>query len=134
MQPLGAMFPIAEAQSRWFTQLMKNRVRLPSVLEMEKEVELRHAKNSAQYVDSLRHTIQVLWIPYMDEICSEFDAKPNFWKLVFTDPVLYLACIFGPCTPYQYRLQGPHTWDGAREAILSVWNRIEAPLKTCKRE
>ncbi|KAG8189376.1 hypothetical protein JTE90_021879 [Oedothorax gibbosus] len=134
VQPLGAMFPIAEAQSRWFTQLMKENVQLPSTPEMEKEVEERRKANAAMFVDSLRHTVEVFWIPYMDEICSEFGAKPNLWKLAFTDPVLFLSCLFGPCTAYQFRLQGPHTWDGARESIFSVWDRVDEPFKTCKRD
>ncbi|CAL1277341.1 unnamed protein product [Larinioides sclopetarius] len=37
------------------------------------------AKNK-QFVPSLRHTLEVIWIPYMDEVCFEFGANPNFWK------------------------------------------------------
>ncbi|XP_054708902.1 flavin-containing monooxygenase 5-like [Uloborus diversus] len=133
VQPLGAMFPIAEAQSRWFVQLMLKKIKLPSKHDMEIEISKRHRQNRDKFVPSLRHTIQVFWISYMDEICSEFGAKPNLWKMALKDPKLAYLCYFGPCTPYQYRLQGPHTWEGAREAIFSAWERIEAPLKTCKR-
>ncbi|KAK5986840.1 hypothetical protein GCK32_011453, partial [Trichostrongylus colubriformis] len=31
---------------------------------------------------------------------------------------------FGPCVPYQYRLQGPHPWKGARDAIMRVDERV----------
>ena len=41
-----------------------------------------------------------------------------------------MTCFFGPCTPYQYRLIGPGQWDGAREAILTQWDRTLKPLKT----
>ncbi|GFY42400.1 dimethylaniline monooxygenase 5 [Trichonephila inaurata madagascariensis] len=133
-QPLGAMFPLSEAQSRWFVQLMKGNVSLPSQSVMEQEIKKRMDQKNNQFVPSLRHALEVIWIPYMDEICSEFNAKPSFWKMAFTDPKLYIACMFGPCTPYQYRLQGPHQWAGAREAILSAWERIEVSLKTFKRD
>lgn len=133
IQPLGSIFPIAEAQARWYAQLMKGNVKLPSVKAMEEEIRNRREGLARRYVNSPRHTIQVDFVSYMDEICSEFGAKPNLWKLALTDPVLFYACL-GPNLPYQYRLQGPHAWDGAREAILTVNERVEAPLKTCRRK
>ena len=30
---------------------------------------------------------------------------------------------FGPCTPYQFRIEGPGQWSGAREAIMGQWDR-----------
>lgn len=97
---------------------------------MKTEVKNRHRRISKRFVNSQRHTIQVEPISYLDEICSEFGAKPNLWKLAITDPVLFYACLIGPCVPYQYRLHGPHAWDGARHAILTLNERVEAPLKT----
>ena len=47
-----------------------------------------------------------------------------------TDPKLALTCYFGPCTPYQFRLQGPGTWDGAREAIMTQMDRVEKATRT----
>lgn len=130
IQPLGSIFPIAEAQARWYAQLMKRKCTLPTTDEMKKEVIDRQEKLSKRYVSSPRHTIQVDFISYMDELCTEFGAKPNFWKMALTDPVLFYACLTGSCVPYQYRLQGPHAWDGARDAIMTVNKRVEAPLKT----
>ena len=129
IQPLGSIFPIAEAQARWYVQLMKGNCKLPSVEEMEEEVKKRQESMAKRYVNSQRHTIQVDYMTYMDEINAEFGAKPNLWKLLLTDPVLFYACL-GPCVSYQYRLQGPHPWDGAREAILTLNKRVEAPLMT----
>ena len=37
-----------------------------------------------------------------------------------------------PCTPYQYRLQGPHPWAGARDAIMTQWDRVFHALNTRK--
>ena len=39
---------------------------------------------------------------------------------------------FGPCTPYQYRLEGPGSWPKAREAIMTQDERILFPLSTRK--
>ena len=50
--------------------------------------------------------------------------------MLLTDPNLAMKCIFGPCTPYQFRLEGPGRWKGARKAIMTQWDRTLAPLKT----
>lgn len=51
---------------------------------------------------------------------------------MFKDPKLFMAIYFGPSVPYQYRLQGPHCWSGARDAILNVNKRIDYPFKSTK--
>ena len=38
--------------------------------------------------------------------------------------------LFGPCIPPTYRLQGPHSWDGARDAVLSSKKNTEMPTMT----
>ncbi|PIO57186.1 hypothetical protein TELCIR_21410, partial [Teladorsagia circumcincta] len=38
---------------------------------------------------------------------------------------------FGPCVPYEYRLEGPHPWSGARNAIMTVDERV---FKRCEIE
>ncbi len=50
--------------------------------------------------------------------------------LFFADPELSLRCVFGPVVPFQYRLVGPGKWAGAREAIVTVWERVLEPMKT----
>jgi hypothetical protein len=49
-------------------------------------------------------------------------------KMFLTDPKLAVKLIFGPPVAYQFRLNGRHQWDGAKKAIETVWNRVEAPL------
>ena len=49
-----------------------------------------------------------------------------------SDPKLAWHVYFGPITPYQYRLRGPHPWPGARQAIMTQWDRVFIPLKTRK--
>ncbi len=47
-----------------------------------------------------------------------------------TDPQLAWQVLFGPVTPFQYRLQGPHAWTGARHHVMTTWERVYAPLRT----
>lgn len=81
-------------------------------------------------MESQRHTIQVDFIDIMDELADLMGVRPNLLSLAFTDPKLALQLLLGPCTPIQYRLQGPGKWDGARKAILTIDERIRKPLMT----
>ncbi|WAR30988.1 FMO5-like protein, partial [Mya arenaria] len=109
IQPLGAIMPISELQCRLATRVFKGKAEAMS----------------ARYVHSPRHTIQVDYIPFLDEL-----ALLNGLKLLLKDRALAMKCIFGPCTPYQFRLEGPGKWKGARKAIMTQWDRTLAPLKT----
>ncbi|XP_072014325.1 flavin-containing monooxygenase 5-like [Amphiura filiformis] len=132
IQPWGAINPIAELQCRWATRVFRGATKLPSRDMMWEDIIRKKNDMKKRYVARQRHTIQVDWIPFMDEVASEFGAKPDLWNLFFKDPVLALRCFFGPCYPYQYRLMGPGMWQGAKEAISTAWDRIEAPTMTRK--
>jgi dimethylaniline monooxygenase (N-oxide forming) len=71
IQPLGAIMPIAEAQSEWVADVIGGRGALPSRAEMEAEVKESEAKLRRRYVASKRHTIQVDFHPYLREIRRE---------------------------------------------------------------
>lgn len=61
----------------------------------------------------------------MDEIASQFGARPNLLRLLLTDPLLWYYCLFKTALPQQYRLQGPHSnYRTARATILSYERRI----------
>jgi len=51
-------------------------------------------------------------------------------RLLMTDPRLAVSVYFGLTTPAQYRLVGPGSWRGARDAILSSRGRMLQPLNT----
>ncbi|XP_033110406.1 dimethylaniline monooxygenase [N-oxide-forming] 5-like [Anneissia japonica] len=129
-QPLGSTIPISEIQSRWAALLFKGAVKAPSQFSMQKDIVLKKEVMEKRYVKSQRHTLQVDWIPYMDEIASEFGVKPNLYKIFLVNPRFALKCLFGPCHPFQYRLMGPGKWDGAKEAIESGLDRVIYPTKT----
>lgn len=130
VQPLGAIMPIAEMQARWATRVFKGCIKLPSVASMMKDVQCKEETMMKRYVSSPRHTIQVDYISYMDEIAELLGVGVSLPRLLLTDPRLGLNLMFGPCTPYQYRLRGPGKWAGARQAILTQWERVAQPMQT----
>jgi len=71
IQPLGAIMPLAEAQSEWVADLLGGRGTLPSPAEMRAEIAKSEAKMRKRYVASKRHTIQVDFQPYLREINRE---------------------------------------------------------------
>uniref|UniRef100_A0A8C4PZQ1 Flavin-containing monooxygenase n=1 Tax=Eptatretus burgeri TaxID=7764 RepID=A0A8C4PZQ1_EPTBU len=119
VQPWGAVMPISEMQGRWTTRIFKGATAYLHILSLKK-----------WYVDSQRHTLQVDYITYMDEIGELIGVKPRFLPLFLRDPALALSVFFEPCTPYQYRLQGPGQWEGAAQAIRTQWDRVLAPTRT----
>ncbi|KAM4629450.1 flavin-containing monooxygenase 5-like [Polymixia lowei] len=130
VQPLGAIMPISEMQARWATRVFKGCNKLPSVAAMLKDAQCKQEAMAKRYVTSQRHTIQVDYVPYMDEIAELVGNQPSILRLLLTDPRLAMSVMLGPCTPYQYRLRGPGKWAGARQAILTQWERVAQPMMT----
>nr|XP_054769781.1 flavin-containing monooxygenase 5-like [Lytechinus pictus] len=132
IQPIGAINPISEIQARWATRVFKGLTKLPSSDQMKADMMSKEEAMAKRYISSQRHTIQVDFIKYMDEVALEFGVKPDFWKMLLSDPVLALKCVCGPYTPYQYRLVGPGQWSGARDAIMTISERVNKPLQSRK--
>ncbi|KAM9384190.1 flavin-containing monooxygenase 5-like [Pholidichthys leucotaenia] len=130
VQPIGAIMPISEMQARWATRVFKGCVKLPSLAVMQNDIQNKKDAMAKRYVTTQRHTIQVDYISYMDEIAEQVGVRPNILKLLLTDPRVGLSLLFGPCTPYQFRLSGPGKWAGARQAILTQWERVAHPMQT----
>lgn len=105
-QSVGAGIPCGELQGRYFAALNAGKITLPNRQTMEMDIDKKLRENKAKYYESERHTFQVNWIPYMDELASEIGVKPNIAKYFFTDFKLFYALLFGPAVPYQYRLIG----------------------------
>ncbi|XP_062413059.1 flavin-containing monooxygenase 5-like [Sardina pilchardus] len=130
IQPLGAIMPISEMQARWATRVFNGSNKLPSMGVMMKDIKCKEEAMAKRYVASSRHTIQVDYVPYMDELAGQVGVQPRFLSLLLRDPGLWLRTVFGPITPYQYRLFGPGQWEGARQAIYTQWERVAQPMKT----
>jgi hypothetical protein len=71
VQPLGAIMPLAEAQSEWVADVLEGKVSLPSPSQMRKVVAREDARMQKRYVTSKRHTIQVDFFPYLRTIRRE---------------------------------------------------------------
>ncbi|XP_034780333.2 flavin-containing monooxygenase 5-like [Acipenser ruthenus] len=130
IQPVGAIMPISELQARWATRVFAELQKLPLEKTMLKDIENKKKAMAKRYVLSQRHTIQVDYIRYMDELAAQLGVRPRLGWLLLRDPRLGLQLLLGPCTPYQYRLCGPGQWAGARRAILTQWDRVAKPLRT----
>ncbi|CAG8449939.1 4418_t:CDS:2 [Dentiscutata erythropus] len=125
IQPVGAIFPITEMQSRYVTSLIKGFIDpLPSPQDMNTAIKNYHNKLRKRYYLSARHTIQVDYLTYLDELSQDLGCYPysleilknfgfNIWKLV----------MFGLRTPVQYRLLGRQCWEGAKDALM-IYNQV----------
>ena len=71
LQPLGAIMPLAEAQSEWIADLLEGKASLPATERMYEVIRREDARMAKRYVASKRHTIQVDFLPYMRAIKRE---------------------------------------------------------------
>lgn len=83
-QPIGAIMPIAEWQSKWVAELLAGTATLPNQVEIKRAIAIEQKRVRRQYVDSSRHTMQIDWYPYVNEIKRELkrNAKPSLWQLI----------------------------------------------------
>ncbi len=72
LQPLGAIMPLAEIQTKWIANLINKKANLPSNDLMKKEIEKETTKLKERYKSSARHTLQVDFHAYKTEIEKEF--------------------------------------------------------------
>ncbi|XP_053335964.1 flavin-containing monooxygenase 5-like [Clarias gariepinus] len=126
----GAIMPMMEMQARWATRVFAGLNQLPPVPIRQKIYEKDQKANMKRCFSPRNAPLEVDFIPYMDSIAREIGVRPNLLWLFLTDPSLGGRVLFGPCTPYQFRLCGPGQWAGARQAILTQWERVYQPLKT----
>jgi hypothetical protein len=70
-QPLGAIFPIAEAQSHWIAEQLVGEYLLPSTREMSRHITDTKKRLESRYVPSRRHTMQVDFDDYFAALARE---------------------------------------------------------------
>jgi dimethylaniline monooxygenase (N-oxide forming) len=71
VQPWGAIMPLAEEQSKWVADLLEEKCQLPPAPAMWTAIENDRAAMQRRYTTSPRHTIQVDFFPYLDELRKE---------------------------------------------------------------
>ncbi|WAR28553.1 FMO5-like protein [Mya arenaria] len=112
----GGVLTMSEIQARWFAEMCKGQVQLPSKSEMEANIAEEKIVCSSKYYKSARHTIQRDPIVYNDEIADLIGAKPS----PMTNPGLAWRLLLSSCGASQWRLQGPNSWSGAADAVKKV--------------
>lgn len=78
VQPWGAVIPLAEEQSKWVADLLEGRCGLPPRPDLEREIDERRNSVQRRYVPSPRHTIQVDFYSYLDELRKERRRAKRF--------------------------------------------------------
>jgi cation diffusion facilitator CzcD-associated flavoprotein CzcO len=86
IQPVGALPPLAEQQARWVAQLIDG-APLPTVAAMQAEIQRDQAALKEQYQDRPRHTIQVDYWPYIDEMRELCEANEEAMPVSSTPEV-----------------------------------------------
>jgi hypothetical protein len=71
VQPLGAIMPLAEAQSEWVADLLEGKAALPPADEARQEISGYARRSARRYLASKRHTIEVDFLAYLREIERE---------------------------------------------------------------
>jgi len=106
----GAIPPLAEMQARWYAQLCSGNVQL-----VDKETMIKHSEIYVKYIENLftpYRTNRIVnltdHVMYGDDISRLIGCRPNFVRMFFTDPKLWLKCQMGVIMNAQYRLCGPH--------------------------
>lgn len=125
----GSILTAAELQARWATRVFKGLCKIPPSQKLMAEFAKKEQLIKRGVMDSANKQ-KLDYIRYMDDLALPIGVKPSILLLFLKDPRLAWEVFFGPCTPYQYRLMGPGKWDGARNAILTQWDRTLKPFKT----
>ncbi|XP_041646427.1 flavin-containing monooxygenase 5-like [Cheilinus undulatus] len=129
-QTKGPIMPVVEMQARWAVKVFTGLSRLPPEEKMLEVIESERKRNMKSYPCPRLAALQVDYISYLDFMADQVGVRPNLLTLLLTDPVLWMRVFFGPVSPYQYRLVGPGRWAGARQAILTQWERVHQPFRT----
>ncbi|XP_004688177.1 PREDICTED: dimethylaniline monooxygenase [N-oxide-forming] 4 [Condylura cristata] len=125
----GSILAGTELQARWATRVFKGLCKIPPPQKLMAEFTKKKELIERGVMEDTSQN-KLAYISYMDDIATCIGVKPNIPLLFLMDPRLAWEVFFGPCTSYQYRLMGPGKWDGARNAILTQWDRTLKPLKT----
>ncbi len=74
LQPLGALMPLAEAQSKWVASYLCGEYALPDRAAMEADINREREQMFRRYIKSKRHTMQVDFDDYLHALNKEIRA------------------------------------------------------------
>jgi dimethylaniline monooxygenase (N-oxide forming) len=86
---------------------------------MERDIQKKRASIQTEFHKSTRHTIQVDYISFMDELAKLVGVKPKIYKHLD----IFWQLVFGVVTPVQYRLDGPGKMPNAAEVIKDLCHK-----------
>jgi len=81
IQPWGAIMPLAEAQGKWIGDLLLGKCGLPDVATMNQHIIDEREKVARRYTQTVRHTIQVDFYPYLRDMKRQRTKSGNLVKL-----------------------------------------------------
>ncbi len=71
LQPVGAVMPLAEAQSAWVAEILAGRYVAPADAELRSRMERDHRRNKRQFYRSPRHTMEVDFDHFLWDLARE---------------------------------------------------------------
>ena len=126
---LGAIPPLMELQARWFALLCSKKLELPTKTEMLKQI--------SKYVKYLEwqltpHRVNRLtgltdYLIYSDDLSRTIGCRPNFTRIFFKEPKLWLKVMCGPLLNAHYRLTGPHAKPAEAKRIILKAKWVKQP-------
>lgn len=126
VQPIGAVMPVAEMQARWVAKVFSGSLTIPDSKAMRDAVDIEWQEHFKRFVPKERHTVEVEYVTYMDDLASIIGCKPDVWAMVKGREILLAAqVLFGPAVPAQFRLCGPGAWEGAKDAIAEACGEFD---------
>ncbi|PIK34855.1 putative dimethylaniline monooxygenase [Apostichopus japonicus] len=114
----GALPPVSEMQARWAARVFTGAISLPPLSAMLGEIEVMRKLMYDRYN---KHIIGISPVPYEDNLAADVGCLPTAIGLLSSDPRLAVHMFFSPGVPATYRLMGPNSWPGARDAIMKCW-------------
>ena len=71
LQPVGAVMPLAEAQSNWIVEMLTGRYAAPPAAEIRRQMRADHQRNKKRFYASARHTMEVDFDHYLWDLSRE---------------------------------------------------------------
>ena len=68
----------------------------------------------------MKSVVDRTYVSSIDRLFPSIELlRPILVHYLLKDFKLGYLLLFGPCTPYRYRLEGPNAWKDARQTILT---------------
>ena len=124
---------LSELQSRWIANVICGKNKLPTADQMHKETIKDDLKQQAEF-PCAHERIKTIVDPYdyCNMIADKIGVKPNYKKILFTNPVFFYKLIFNTWNHHVFRLndKDPKKRKIALENILETNNNNSSKLVT----